>query len=225
MYEIVTGPLAWLSFLIFFTGIFIRVVCYIFGLDWKLDRVTYTVNTSYGIKGAIKSILFWIIPFGSRSWRIKPGYTTVIFTFHIGLLMTPLFLMGHNILLQERWGISLITLPEKIADIMTIAVLVSALLILLRRIALPEVRVLTTANDILLLVITVAPFITGFVARMQLFDYNFWLIVHILSGEALLIAIPFTRLSHVVLFFMSRAQIGMDYGIKRGGMKGSGIVW
>lgn len=225
MYEIVTGPLAWLSFLIFFTGIFIRVVCYIFGLDWKLDRVTYTVNTSYGIKGAIKSILFWIVPFGSRSWRIKPAYTTVIFTFHIGLLVTPLFLMGHNILLQERWGISLITLPEKIADIMTIAVLVSALLILLRRIALPEVRVLTTANDILLLVITVAPFLTGFVARMQLFDYNFWLIVHILSGEALLIAIPFTRLSHVVLFFMSRAQIGMDYGIKRGGMKGSGIVW
>jgi len=137
MYEIVTGPLVWLSFFIFFIGIFIRVITYMLGLDWKLDRVTYTVNVSYGIKGAIKSILFWIIPFGSRSWRIKPGYTIVIFIFHIGLLVTPAFLMGHNILLQERWGFSFITLPEKIADIMTIAVLVSALLILLRRIALP----------------------------------------------------------------------------------------
>jgi nitrate reductase gamma subunit len=133
--------------------------------------------------------------------------------------------MGHNILLQERWGFRFITLPEKIADIMTLAVMVSALLILLRRIALPEVRILTNANDLLLLAITVAPFITGFLARMQVYDYNFWLIAHILSGEALLIAIPFTRLSHMVLFFMSRAQIGMDYGIKRGGMKGRGIVW
>jgi hypothetical protein len=32
-------------------------------------------------------------------------------------------------------------------------------------------------------------------------------------------------LSHVVLFFMSRGQLGMDYGIKRGGMKGKGLAW
>jgi len=40
-----------------------------------------------------------------------------------------------------------------------------------------------------------------------------------------LIAIPFTKLSHIVLFFASRAQIGMDYGIKRGGMKGKSMAW
>ncbi len=41
----------------------------------------------------------------------------------------------------------------------------------------------------------------------------------------MLIAIPFTKLSHLVLFFCSRVQLGMDYGIKRGGMKGKGLVW
>jgi len=34
-----------------------------------------------------------------------------------------------------------------------------------------------------------------------------------------------TKLSHIILFFMSRAQLGMDFGIKRGGMKGGGATW
>ena len=89
----------------------------------------------------------------------------------------------------------------------------------------PEVRILTTAYDYFILALSVAPFITGLLARYEVGNYSFWLTVHILCGEALLIAIPFTKLSHIVLFFASRAQLGMDYGIKRGGMKGKGMAW
>jgi len=56
-------------------------------------------------------------------------------------------------------------------------------------------------------------------------DYTFWLLLHILSGEILLLMIPFTRLAHIFLFFASRAQLGMDYGIKRGGLKGIKVTW
>ena len=45
------------------------------------------------------------------------------------------------------------------------------------------------------------------------------------TGVAMLVAIPFTKLSHFLLFFLSRAQLGMDYGIKRGGMKSKGMPW
>ena len=41
----------------------------------------------------------------------------------------------------------------------------------------------------------------------------------------MLVAIPLTKLSHFVLFYCSRIQIGMDYGIKRGGMKNKGLAW
>lgn len=225
MYQFVTGPLAWLSFGIFFIGIIVRAVLYIKGLDWKMDRVTYSVNISYGIKGALRSVFFWLIPFGTRSWRVKPGFTILFFTFHTGLLLTPVFLAAHNILLRERWGISLPTIPDPLADILTIGVIVSAVFIILRRIALPEVRILTTVYDLLVLLIATAPFITGFIAYHQAPGYQFWLILHVLCGEAMLIAIPFTKLSHFVLFFMSRAQLGMDFGIKRGGMKGKGFAW
>jgi nitrate reductase gamma subunit len=225
MYQLITGPLLWLSFGIFFIGAIVRVVRYIRGLNWQMDRVTYRVNVSYGIKGALRSIFFWLFPFGTRSWRAKPGMTILFFVFHIGLIITPIFLMAHNIILKERWGISLPTIPESLADLLTIAVIVCVIFLVLRRIAFPEVRILTTFYDYLLLAITVAPFVTGFVAGQQTPGYQGWFMAHIICGEIMLIAIPFTKLSHVVMFFLSRGQLDIDYGIKRGGMKGKGLAW
>ncbi len=225
MYEFVTGPLAWLAFGIFFIGVIVRAVNYIRGLDWKLDRVAYGAYPSHGARGAIRSIFFWLVPFGTRSWRFYPGMTVLFFIFHFGLIFTPIFLRAHNMLLAERWGFSLPTISDPVADILTIAVMVAGLFLILRRIALPEVRILTTAYDYLLIAIAIAPFLTGFLAFHHVGDYRFWLITHILAGEIMLIAIPFTKLSHFVLFFCSRAQIGMDYGIKRGGLKGKDLAW
>jgi len=225
MYEFVTGPLAWISFGIFFIGMIYRLVWYIRGLNWQLDRVAYTQHVSYGVKGALRSIFYWMVPYATTSWRKNPGFTFLVFILHVGLLFTPVFLKGHNILLMERWGFSLWTLSESTADSLTAVVIVAIVLLILRRIAKPEVRLITDARDYLMLLIAVAPFLTGIIAHHQVGDYRFWLILHIICGEILLIAIPFTKLSHVFLFFASRAQLGMDYGIKRGGMKGKGLAW
>ena len=224
MYDILTGPLLLLSFGIFIVGLIVRFILYIKGLNWQMDRVTYTVNTSYGIKGALRSIFFWLIPFGTHSWRFYPGFTIIVFIFHIGLLFSPILLPAHNILIQQAWGVSFPTISESSADILTIGVLIAAVFIILRRIALPEVRILTKPYDFLMLAIAVSPFLTGFITYHQLLDYRLWLTLHILCGEIMLVAIPFTKLSHFLLFFLSRAQVGMDYGIKRGGMK-KGMAW
>lgn len=225
MYQFITGPLLWFSFLFFFVGCIARVVFYIRGLDWKLDRVTYTKNVSFGIKGAIRSVVFWLIPYKTHSWRANPVYTLLFFLFHVGIVITPLFLSAHNIILHERWGIRFFSFPDFVSDVLTITVIVCALLLLVRRMALLHVRILTKPQDILVLIITVAPFITGFFAYHQVAESEFWTIVHILSGEAMLVAIPLTKLSHVVLFFCSRVQLGFDFGVKRGGMKSGGLDW
>ncbi|MGB2927743.1 MAG: hypothetical protein WBB70_02400, partial [Desulfobacterales bacterium] len=75
MYWFVTGPLLWLSFTIFVIGCIVRIIGYIRGLDWQADRVAYTAHFSYGIKGAIRSISFWLFPFGTRCWRNNPVFT------------------------------------------------------------------------------------------------------------------------------------------------------
>ena len=90
---------------------------------------------------------------------------------------------------------------------------------------LTEVRIITTAHDLWIMAISLAPLLTGFVAAHQAGEHNGWLLAHIITGEIWLIAVPFTKLSHAVLFFCSRAQIGIDFGTKRGGQRGSGIVW
>ncbi|MFZ5562612.1 MAG: sulfate respiration complex protein HmcE [Thermodesulfobacteriota bacterium] len=225
MYDLVTGPLAWLAFTVFFVGLAVRLVRYIRGLDWQKDRVTYRVNTSYGVKGALRSIVFWLVPYKTSGWRTNPVMTVLFFVMHVGLLVTPIFLKAHNYMLHDAFGISLPTIPDGLADLLTIAVMAAALFILLRRLALPEVRIITDWKDILVLAIAVAPFVTGFCAYHEVGSYDFWIVAHILSGEIMLVAIPFTKLSHFLLFFLSRAQLGMDFGIKRGGMKNKGFAW
>ena len=225
MYQLVTGPLLWLSFAIFIIGCIVRIVRYAKGLNWQADRVAYTVHFAYGIKGAVRSIVFWLLPFGTRGWRNNPFFTFLFLMFHTGVLFTPIFLTAHNIILKERWGFSLWTIPGAAADLLTIGVIVSAGFIVLRRIALPEVRILTTFYDYAVILVATAPFVTGFIAHHAATHYQFWLIAHILCGEIMLVAIPFTKLSHFVLFFMSRGQLGMDYGIKRGGRKGKSFAW
>lgn len=226
MYELVTGPLAWASFGIFFVGVLVRAALYIKGLDWQLDRVAYSKYPAEGARGAAKSIAFWLVPFGSRGWRSYPVFTLFFFILHLGLLFTPIFLESHVLFFQERFGWGIWSISETFADVLTLGVIIAAAFMVIRRIALPEVRIITSWYDYLVLLIAAAPFITGFMAAHHLGgDYKTWLIAHILSGELWLVAIPFTKLSHFILFFMSRAQIGMDYGIKRGGMKGRGICW
>jgi nitrate reductase gamma subunit len=225
MYDFLTGPVLWLVFLVFIGGVVWRAVNYVRGLNWKLDRVTYHVNTSYGVKGAARSIFFWLLPFGSRNWRVRPFFTLVFFAFHIGLIVTPLFLTAHAVMLKNAWGISWPSLSEGAANVLTITVIVTGGILFLRRLVRPEVRLMSTWQDYLLLVVAMLPFITGLLASAGGPGYRFWLNFHILSGEIWLLAIPFTKLAHFILFFCSRAQLGMDFGIKRGGMKGRGVVW
>lgn len=223
MYQFITGPLLWLSFSIFFIGCLVHVVLYVKDLDSELDRVSYGSHIAWGIKGALRSICFWMTPYGTRSWRLKPLYTVMFYLLHVGGVLAPLFLSAHAVILKSRWGVSIPTLPNVVADIFTIGVMVAVVAMLIRRCIRPEVRALTSCREIGTLVLAVAPFATGFIAYHQIGDSTFWTLAHILSGEMLLVAVPFTKLSHIVLFFCSRVQIGMDFGIKRGGMKSVGM--
>jgi len=153
---------------------------------------------------------------GSVSLRKQPLFAIAFFVFHVCLLAVPLFLLAHNILWQEAFGVSLPSMADSAADVLTVICIIAALFLLLRRIIRPEVRILTSAWDYTLLVLTALPFVTGFLAYHQAGPYQVMLLVHILSAEVLLVVIPFSKLGHVVLFFFSRAFIGFEMGTRRG---------
>jgi nitrate reductase gamma subunit len=103
-------------------------------------------------------------------------------------------------------------MPPLIADAMTIVVVLGAGFFFLRRIGAAEVRNVTTFGDIVILLIVVGPFVTGFIAHQQWLPHRGILALHILSGALWLIVIPFTRLSHMIWFVFSRAYMGSEFG-------------
>ncbi len=224
MMNLLTGPLLVVSLLVFVIGMAVRVVLYIRGLDARLERVAYGPQKGRGIPGALASIFMWLVPGATRGWRKQPLMAIGFFLLHIGAILLPLFLVGHTVLLENAIGISLPSLPMDLADGLTVASIIGLGVLAIRRLIVPEARALTSCEDWLILFLTAAPFVTGFLARFSPSD--FWTIVHLLSGELFLIVAPFTKLAHIVLFFMSRAQIGMDFAIKRGGAtRGPAFPW
>ena len=210
MYEFVRGPLALIAFIIFFAGSIYRIAYMLKGA--KKDKIVFS-HMSW--KHSLASLVHWLIPFNNQYMRRRPIFTVVTFAFHICLVIGPLLLLGHVMLIQESWNISWWTLSETLVDWMTVVVIAGAGFFLYRRLSDPVVKNVTDSSDYILLAITVLPFITGFVAYHQLFAYKTMLIIHILAGEVMLIAIPFTRLSHMLFFAFTRTYYGSESGFVR----------
>ena len=164
---------------------------------------------------ALRSILHWIIPFGTVKWRKNPFFTIVTFTFHICLIFIPIFLFAHIILWKESWDISWWYISDNAADVLTLVVIASCVFFLIRRIVLPEVKYLTSISDYVILAVVAAPFITGFWTYHQFPGFRIMGIIHILAGEIMLAAIPFTRLSHMIFFPFTRGYMGSEFGAVR----------
>lgn len=210
LYNLLRGPLVWIAFFVFIGGSIYKVRELI-----RLAKNEKVVMPYMSLKFTLRSLFHWLVPFASVNWRNRWVITIVTFLFHIGLVFTPIFLVAHNVLMYESWGIDWWTLPEGLADIMTMIVIGSCVFFALRRILAPEVKLVTFADDYLILAITFLPFLTGFLAYHQwLMPTKTMTILHMLFGEVMLIAIPFTRLGHMFYFFLTRAYMGSDQGYR-----------
>jgi nitrate reductase gamma subunit len=207
-YNFVSGPLAWVAFIIFIGGSLYRLISLLI-LAHRKEKFIYAYMS---LKYALRSILHWSTPFATENMRKHPALTIVAFAFHICLLLTPIFLLAHVTLVDESWNLSWWTLPDGVAQVMTLIVIAGCVFFLIRRLVNPEVHYVTSASDYVILAIVAAPFITGFLAYYQWFGYQFFLNLHILTGEIMLVAIPFTRLSHMLFAPLTRAYMGSEFG-------------
>ncbi len=207
-YIFITGPLAWLSFILFIGGSIWRFVS-LYQLAKKKDGFVFQY---FDLNYALRSIAHWIIPFASKNMKMHPVMTIVTFAFHICLFVLPLFVFAHVLLWKENWNISWITLSDPVADVLTMIVLGSCLFFFLRRLFLPEVNYLTTSVDYIILFIVAAPFFTGLWVYHQWAGFPTMTLIHIISGEIMLAAIPFTKLFHMALFPFTRGYMGSEFG-------------
>jgi len=215
MYDFIQGQLVSIAFVIFVLGLIFQ-----FSQFFKLTKKKEWIYPPGEVKREKKTPGKWVtFCFASLSgtlWKTDPLITIVTSVFHVFLILVPLFLLGHNILLNQSWGLSLWSLPESITDILTLVVLICVAFFLGRRLFLSRVRVITSLYDYAVLLIALAPFLTGYLAYHQWFNYDTVMTVHILTGEVMLITIPFTKLGHMLFFFLYRFLIGNEYSFARG---------
>lgn len=211
IYLLVSGPLAWAAWIIFALGSVWKIWSTLNVARQKDQVLLNYVSLKYGLR----SIINWSIPFNTVNMRLHPVFTGVAFFFHIAFFALLIFVSAHQIMIEEGFGIGWITIPDAVADIIAFAVIGACIFFGVRRVVRPEVKYVTDWTDFALLALVASPFVTGVLAYHQLGDYMTMVILHMLCAELLLVAIPFTRLSHMLLAPLTRAYIGSEFGMVR----------
>lgn len=215
MFENFRNALILIEWVTFFAVLMVLAVQFynLYRISRVRDAVLYD---NWNWSWAFRSIFRWLIPFGSQGMRDHPFVTIGYFFFHFSFLFLLIFLSTH-VFTDMGW----LGGGNLVADLMALVFMGSVVFIVIRRLIAPEVRIVTTLGDYLLLALVALLFMTGyymaFHADMELgISYDSILILHILSSELLIILIPFTKLGHMILFFFTRAIIGVEFGARRG---------
>lgn len=193
------GPLFRFSFAVMCLGLLrLLVLSIVRGYEMKAKAKDRNLPKAY-----VNTLTFgYLLPI--RAFRQKPFYSFVSVLFHIGLIVTPILLFDHNLLFKNSIGLSLIgiSLPKVVADYLTALCIVTAVLLLLMRLSNRNTRFISRAQDYLLLLLLIVPFVSGLImSQLNLAPgaYDWFIFIHIAAGCVIFLLLPFTKLAHVVL--------------------------
>jgi nitrate reductase gamma subunit len=196
------GPLFAVTFLVMVLGLARQVALQTYFLAVRKGRRLRDAPWSR----IARETLSWAVPIR----HVEPGagtFTAASFLMHVGIILVPLFLVDHVALWNGLLGTDLPALPPGVADWLTLLTVGCGLLLLSLRLVRARHRVVSRRSDCLLLLLVLAPFVTGYMAshpRVNPFPWDAVMLTHLLSAELLFVVTPFTKLSHVVLFFFDR---------------------
>lgn len=215
IYNFIEGPLVWLSLAVFAAGIGFQA--------WRLSAMTQPNINGRRIfekelpapkilsrrERFIRNLFF----LKNSILGINPVMVAVSLIFHVSVLMTPLFVAAHAVLLENFFGFGWMAWSPETAHFLTGLVLACGFFFVVRRLLIRRVRAITTIQDYLMLGLALAPFLTGYLAHANMGDYRLMITLHILSGELMLMLIPFSKFFHMVFFFFSRFAIVSEYSL------------
>lgn len=199
------GPALAGSLIIMLAGIFWRLAGVLLlrrKPDYSEPRSTATVA------GALELIVM-------RSWPRKEFAGRTMFNevtgyaFHIGLFIVIFGYGPHIQFFKDVLGFGWPALPNGLVYLtgaITVGVLIA---VVIRRMANPVLRLISNFDDYFSWFVTVAPVATGMLAFSHLGGpYQTLLAIHILSVELLFVWLPFGKLMHMFLVFISRGTTG-----------------
>lgn len=152
-----------------------------------------------------RQTLTWLVPF-TRLHRERAGYSIASFIFHLGILVGGLFLRNHLDILQANIGLSWWAIHKPVLDVLTLAAILGGGYLLLHRLYVVSSRRLTRIGDYLLLILLLNILISGYLAGRPWnpISYNGLMLFHTVNGLVLMALVPFTKVSHCVLYPLIR---------------------
>jgi nitrate reductase gamma subunit len=135
--------------------------------------------------------------------------------FHVGFLAIVFGGAPHILVIHQITGLSWPNLPKGLVVIISGLTLAAMIALLIRRIAHPVMRLLSTADDYISWLVVFLPVLTGILLSGEtIAGYETLLAMHILSVELMMIWLPFGKLMHGVLVFASRGAMGFNFARK-----------
>ena len=191
------GPLFWAAFATMCLGLARHLAITV----WELRRA-YVRAGDKRLPGTQlrRATLQWLVPV--KTWRNRWLYSLTTLVLHAGVLFVPLFLAAHIELVRGAVGLSWPALPNAWATMLTLAAIAAALVAVLLRLASRDSRPLARFQDLALPPLIAIVFASGFLAMHPLwnpFPHDPTLLVHVLGGDLLLVLVPVTKLSHMML--------------------------
>jgi nitrate reductase gamma subunit len=205
--EFARGPALQISITIFVFGIAFRVFSLF--LMWRTrDSSAGSNREKPVVVAAIREIIRRLWP--QAAYKQRTMFALINgYVFHFGLAIIVFFLMPHILFLKDLFGFSWPALPNNVIYAVAVITVGSMIAALVMRFANPAQKIISTFDDWFSWLVTFLPVITGLVATSHLgARYETLLGLHILSISLLLIWIPFGKLMHFFLVFVTRSQTG-----------------
>lgn len=205
--EFARGPVLLTAITIFIAGIMFRIFSLF--LMWRTsDSSAGRPREKPVVVAAFREIIRRLWP--QAAYKQRTMFALVNgYVFHLGLFIIVFFLAPHILFIKDLVGLSWPSLPNNVIYAISIVTMVSLIAALVMRFANPAQKIISTFDDWFSWIVTFLPVLTGVIAASHLgARYETLLALHILSVAALLIWLPFGKLMHAFLVFVTRSQTG-----------------
>ena len=205
--EFARGPAIQISIAIFVFGIAYRVFSLF--LMWRTrDSSAGSSREKPVIVAAIREIIRRLWP--QAAYKQRTMFALINgYVFHFGLAIIVFFLVPHILFFKDLFGFSWPGLPNNLIYAVAVITVGSMIAALVMRFTNPAQKIISTFDDWFSWLVTFLPVISGLIATSHMgARYETLLGLHILSISLLLIWLPFGKLMHFFLVFVTRSQTG-----------------
>ncbi len=206
--EFARGPALQVAAYILVAG----TICRIVGILLLREKPDYSEPRARGGLGAALKVIY------SRSFTATPFKPATLYpkmlayVMHIGLFAVVLLFVPHIMFFEGFLGFSWPGLPNNAIYVLGVASVASAVALLVRRLTSPVLRLISNFDDYFSWFVSTLPLVTGLIIPLRIgFRYEDLLAIHILSVVLLMIWLPFGKLGHTFLVFITRGTTGMVF--------------